>query len=190
MRTPRKRRVAVKYLKEEEIDALFRAITDKRDTALFRLAYHRGLRASEVGLLQLSDYRKEVGRLFVRRLKGSDSAEFRLTAVEQSSLRAWIRERGPAPGPLFTSRNHRAIGRRMLDVLVKEYAKAAGIPRERAHFHALKHSCGTHLAARGEDVLVIKDHLGHRNIRNTMIYVAITPRARESAAERLKDWGR
>jgi hypothetical protein len=42
---------------------------------MFRLAYHRGLRASEVGNLELSDYREIAGRppvarLSVKRLKG------------------------------------------------------------------------------------------------------------------------
>jgi integrase len=183
------KRLTLKYLKEEEIEALFRAITSKRDTAMFRLAYHRGLRASEIGMLQMGDYRKDAGRLYVRRLKGSRAGEYRLTAVEQSSLRAWIRERGPAPGPLFPSRNHRPISRYMLDDLMKRYCAAAGIPRERAHMHALKHSCGTHLA--GElDVQLVQDHLGHADIRSTMVYVQITNRARDAVAERLKDWGK
>jgi hypothetical protein len=32
---------------------------------------------------------------------------------------------------------------------MKEYCAKAGIRREKAHMHALKHSCGTHLAERG-----------------------------------------
>ena len=43
-------------LSQEETDRLFRAITSERDRAIFRLAYHAGLRASEVGLLELRDY--------------------------------------------------------------------------------------------------------------------------------------
>ena len=39
----------VQYLNEEELAALFRSIDSPRDTALFEVAYHRGLRASEVG---------------------------------------------------------------------------------------------------------------------------------------------
>ena len=38
----------VKYLNTEEIKALFGAITDARDRAIFRVVYHRGLRASEL----------------------------------------------------------------------------------------------------------------------------------------------
>jgi integrase len=44
------------YLTPEEIARLFAAIKSPRDRAIFRLAYHRGLRASELGIIQFSDY--------------------------------------------------------------------------------------------------------------------------------------
>jgi site-specific recombinase XerD len=189
MREPRKS-AAPKHLEIDEIERLFSVITDLRDRAMFRLAYHRGLRASELGVMLLSDYRPHSGRLMVRRLKGSNSGEYLLCRVEESSLRAWIRERGAAAGPMFPSRQRGPITRRRLDQLMKRYCAAAGIPAERAHMHALKHSCGSHLVEQGEDILVIQDHLGHRNVQNTMIYLHTTKKARDSAGERLRDWGK
>lgn len=179
-----------KYMTEEEIAAFFDACVDKRDRAIFRLMYHRGLRASEIGKLQLADWRAAVGRIYITRLKGSVSGEFRLTDVEQSSLRAWVRERGNAPGPLFPSRNRRAISRYTLDDLVKRYCAAAGIDRAKAHCHAFKHSCGTHLLTMESDITIVQDHLGHKNIQNTMIYAQITNKRRDDAAERHRGWGK
>jgi integrase len=43
------------YLTPEEIVRLFAAITSPRDRAIFRLTYHRGLRASELGRPSGSD---------------------------------------------------------------------------------------------------------------------------------------
>ena len=81
-RTRTKRRsTEVKYLTAEEISALFSMITSVRDRAIFRVTYHRGLRASEPGLLQLADYRMSGGRLFVHRLKGSKSGEYLATGI-------------------------------------------------------------------------------------------------------------
>jgi integrase/recombinase XerD len=185
----RSKRALPKYLTTEEIDALFSVIDHVRDRAIFRTAYHRGLRASEVGLLKLSDYRSEVGRLYVRRLKGSNSGEFLLTDVEQSSLLAWIAERGPIPGPLFPSRNRYPISRYRLDEMMKHYCNLAGIPAEKPNMHSLKHSCGTHLCEMGKEVAIIRDWLGHRNIQNTMIYLEVTNRARDAAAESMRRWG-
>jgi integrase len=185
----KRHRTLPKYLTTLEIEAFFSVIDDNRDRAIFRVAYHRGLRASEVGLLQLSDYQAEAGKLYVRRLKGSISSEFLLTDVENRSLLAWIDERGPIAGPLFPSRNRTPISRYRLDEMMKQYCRSAGIPAEKAHMHSLKHSCDTHLSEMGKDVAIIRDWLGHRNVQNTMIYLEVTNKGRRSAAESLRDWG-
>lgn len=185
----RKAKTIPEYLTQEEIERFFRAIASVRDRAIFRLVYHRGLRASEIGLFQVADYRPSAGRIFVRRLKGSNSGEFHLTKVESHVLRAWLRERGSAAGALFNSRNHQPVSRFRLDQLMKRYCAAAGVPAVKAHMHALKHSCGTHLSAMEPDIVAIQDHLGHANIQNTMKYVQIASARRDAFAGRLESWG-
>ena len=179
-----------KYLNPEEIQALFRVIKSKRDRAIFRLAYHRGLRAHEVGLLQMSDFRDRDGVLFVHRGKGSISREHSLTDEELRVLRAYVRdERGNHPGPLFPSRQGtRGISRFRLDDLMKQYCKLAAIPADRAHMHALKHSCGTHLAERGLSAEEIQDWLGHRDIGSTAIYMHFSRKRRAAIVDKLRDW--
>jgi integrase len=101
--------------------------------------------------------------LFLYRGKGSISREHSLVDNELRALRAWIKERGTTPGPLFPSRQgSKGISRFQLDKLIKKYCKFAGIKRDKAHFHALKHSCGTHLAERDATADEIQDWLGHR----------------------------
>lgn len=185
---PKRRARSIKYLTEAEVHAFFQVVKAPRDVALFRLAYHRGLRASEIGGFQLSDFRSDAGRLRVPRLKGSNTFEYRLNPIELKALRAYLRARGNRPGALFLSRNGRGISRFRLHELMRRYCAATGIPVEKAHMHAWKHSCGTHLAARRADVLDIKDHLGHRNIQNTMVYVEIMSERRDEFADKLKDW--
>jgi integrase len=179
-----------KFLTEEEVSDLFAVIKSPRDRAIFRVAYHRGLRASEVGMLRLEDFRRGSGRLLVRRLKGSRTAEFPLVAAELASLRAWLRVRGDAPGPLFLSRHKRAISRRMLDVLMRRYCAEAGVPEHLWHFHSLKHSCGTHVYDRTGQLDITREWLGHVSIQSTEIYAQMSERRMVDAAERLRDWGR
>ena len=52
----KRKRKEIKFLTEEELARLFSVIHSVRDHAIFQLAYRAGLRASEVGLLQLRDY--------------------------------------------------------------------------------------------------------------------------------------
>jgi integrase/recombinase XerD len=182
-----------KFLTNEEIERLFAAIERPRDLAIMRVAYHRGLRASEISLLQLADYRPKPQRLYVHRLKGSHSGEYLLCANEVRALNAWIKVRGPQPGPLFPSNRGTGIDRRMLDVLMKRYGALAELPVEKRHMHCLKHSCGTHLLSGTQslaplDVAEVQDHLGHADIRNTMVYARITNRRRDEVGERMRNW--
>ena len=51
----RKQDRAPTYLTQDEVRQLFAAIKDKRDRAIFAVAYRHGLRASEIGMLQTTD---------------------------------------------------------------------------------------------------------------------------------------
>lgn len=175
------------YLQFEEIERLFAVIESARDRAIFRLAYHAGLRASEVGNLQMRDYNPRTERLFVQRLKGSNSGDHHLCRLESKAMHAWLKERGNAPGPIFQSRKGGPISRQMLDVLMKEYGVAAGLPPQLCHFHVLKHTCATHLLAKGYHVEQVQDWIGHANIQNTMIYAHITNARRDEMARELRD---
>ena len=100
-RLKRRKRTLPKYLIPEKKDALFRVIEDPRDRAIFRLAYHHGLRASEIGMIQVKDWRRgtslDMDRLFLRRLKGSIGVETILVNAAATALRAWLRIRGTSP---------------------------------------------------------------------------------------------
>jgi integrase len=188
-RKPRKKD-KLKYLSEEQVEKFFSVMKNPRDVAMFRVMYHRGLRASEVGMIQLSDWNRERDRIRFSRLKGSNGGEYHLTSREVRCLRAWLKVRGSQAGPLFPSRESqdKGISRKMLDVLMKRYGQAAALPADLCHAHALKHSCGTHLLNRGESIEDVQDHLGHANVQNTLVYAKYSAKRREVKDQRLRDW--
>ena len=158
-----------------------------RDRAIFQLAYRAGLRASEVGLLQLRDYDPKADKIFVHRLKGSNSGEHHLVREEARALRAWLKARGSFPGPIFLSKQKRPIDRTTLHLLMKKYGAAAGIPAKLRHFHVLKHCCATHLLSKGFGVERVQDWIGHANIQSTMEYAKVTNARRDDMAQQLKE---
>src|SRR5438132_13645518 len=89
------------YLTEEELTRFLKVIDSPRDKAIFTVMYWRGLRASEIGKLQLSSWRQQANRLFVTRKKGSLAGEFALSPAETKAVKAWVRIRGQLPGALF-----------------------------------------------------------------------------------------
>jgi site-specific recombinase XerC len=92
-----------------------------------QLKLGRGLRASEVGLLEMKHLRMKEDRLYVTRLKGGRTGKFLITERESRALKPYLKDRGWLPGPPFTSRNKRAISRRRLDELMKFYGQRAGL---------------------------------------------------------------
>jgi integrase len=189
----RREKKQVKYLTVAEKNRFFRAISSVRDRAIFRVAYHHGLRASELGKLELSDFRQgsnlNMDRLNIKRLKGSVSGETAMVPTAAQAVRAWIRTRGYTEGPLFPSRQGGRITRCRIWQLMKKYCAAAGIPAEKSHPHCLKHTCATHLISeKKESIIDVQKHLGHAQISNTMIYAQLTDEANEARAKRLREW--
>jgi integrase/recombinase XerD len=188
---PRKRKYAARedFLSADELERLFKAArqNSKRDEAILRVGYCKALRASEVGMLDLADYRVRDNTLTFRRLKGSKGGTFPLYTKEAAALRSYLKERGDQPGPLFLSRHGRAISRRMLDHLMKRYGGAARIAEDKRYFHVLKHTRGTHLHDAGEGILMIQHQLGHRDLRNTQRYTHVSEASSDAMFDRLRD---
>lgn len=177
-----RRTQTIKFLTLDETKRLFSVIKDKRDRAIFLIAYRHGLRASEVGLLQTGDLDFKKLRVMLHRLKGSLSGEHPLQPDEQKALRSHLRNRRLDSPILFPSRRALPISRYMLDDLMKRYGELADIPKEKRHFHVLKHSIATHLLDAGAELRFVQDWLGHANIQNTVIYTALVSTTRETKA--------
>ncbi len=182
---PRKQDRAITFLTQEEVQRLFSAIKTKRDRAIFAVAYRHGLRASEVGMLQLTDLDLKAGRITINRVKGSMSGTYPLKPDTVKLLRSYIKSRKDASPYLFISNRGLPIDRRTLLLMMKKYGTAAGIPKEKQQFHALKHSIGTHILDAGEDVYFAKDWLGHKNIQNTTIYSKFSTGTRDARARKM-----
>lgn len=191
---PRRRApTEVSYLTVREKDRFFAAVHNPRDRAIFRLLYHHGLRASEIGRMDLSDFRPgskiELDRIYIRRLKGSISGETAAVPAAAQAIRAWIRKRGHADGPLFITREKTRISRGRVFQLMRKYCAVANIPKQKSHPHTMKHSCATHLVSdRREAIIEVQKHLGHASISSTMVYAQLTNEANEARAKRLREW--
>jgi integrase len=164
---------------------LLATITSKRDLTIFLTAYYHGLRASEVGLLQIADLDLKRRRIAIPRLKGSPSGVYPLHPDLVKLLRSYLRTRTDESPYLFISNRSLPISRYMLDRLIKTYCTAAGLTRKKCKFRSLRHSIATHLIDANADLRFVQDWLGYTNTGNPRIYAKLTNPTRDREARRV-----
>ncbi len=176
-----------KYLTPHETQELFKVIQEDdsrhavRNRAIFHIGKYCALRASEIGLIHISDYDPDMKQLLCRRLKhGRDNT---LRIVEHAALAAseeYLEIRGNRPDlPLFFSQEQKPVSRKMLDYLMKNYCRHTSIPQNKHHFHTLRHTRAIEILDASGSIYDTQFWLGHTNIRNTQIYLQYTTRQQE-----------
>ncbi len=148
-----------------------------RDRAMLELFYSSGLRISELSGLSLQQVDLENG--FVRVFgKGAKERVVPLGGRARDAVMVYLasgRARLVKPrtgSELFISERGRAISRKTVWVIVKKYAKLAGLGKS-VKPHLLRHSFATHLLGGGADLRAIQEMLGHASIGTTQIYTAV-----------------
>ena len=176
---------AIIYWGQDEMARFFKGLVGARDKAMFPLAYHHGLRASEVSLLRRADLEERRGRLSIQRVKGSLSGVYPLEGDDLRRVRAYLRTCSDDSPYLFLSNRGAPLERRSYWDLVQKYGERVGIAREKLRFHALRHSIAVHLLDAGADIAFVRDRLGHANIQNTLVYMRYTTATRDNQTRRL-----
>ena len=185
--------MAMIALTPDELLAVLKAARSRsaRDWAMILFGYRHGLRASEVCGLKLADVDPKADSISIRRLKGSLHTVQPLyrhkgqpLLDEVTALRAWKRER-KADGSdfLFTSQKGGRLHRSQFFRLFQACSEAAGLPPEKRHPHALKHSLASHLVVGNVNLALVKQCLGHKSIGSTMKYVGVTDSQATEAAQ-------
>jgi type 1 fimbriae regulatory protein FimB len=149
------------FLTQDELRRFLHQCLTERDRAMLLIAYRHGLRASEVGLLQVGDVDLVLRTLFCRRLRGSREGAQPLGSDEVRALRPLLKGRGPLE-PLFQSREGTAISRKRLDAIMKTCGKKADLPPHKRHFQILRYSLAVHLVQAGGDPALADEVLGGR----------------------------
>lgn len=170
-------------LSPESVDRMLRAPREEdrfylRDRALLETLYATGSRASEVIHLKLADLYLDSG--FCKCFgKGSKQRVVPLGQPAILALKAYLQTQRPLLVPagadvleVFVSRAGRPLTREMLWVLVKKYARRAGL-NPKVSPHTLRHSFATHLLSGGADLRTVQELLGHANIRTTQHYTHV-----------------
>jgi integrase len=166
------------YLTKGEVERFFAAIprNNLRDLLLFELMYWLGLRRREATMIRVTDDLLH-GIVWIERVKHGDSHKHRLRRKTLGLLRRYLRGRADGDNPyLFPSRQSPGapISASTVYYLFRRYAEAADLPADRRHPHVLRHSIAVHWMNTRFDIADVMKHLGHKDIKSTQRYAAVT----------------
>jgi integrase/recombinase XerD len=183
-------------LKREEIRALFTACEADtgsigvRDAALLAVILGCGLRRSEAVALSYEDIAPGDRALKVLG-KGNKERLAYVPAGAWQRLQFWVDQvRGEAPGPLFPRiRRHDVVTEsRLTDQAVYHILQVrqlqAGI--EKCAPHDLRRTFATAMLDNGEDLITVKDAMGHASVTTTQKYDRRGEERLRTARNRLK----
>ena len=162
---------------EREIDDLI-AGCNKYIAAFLQLAKETGARAGEIFGLKWIDVDFERRTVTIIPEKGSDPRIFKLSGKMIAML-----NRLPREGErIFSHYKNLSCLRRCFERYRKRAADKFGNPRLlKITFHTLRHWKATMEYAKTKDILHVMNMLGHKNIKNTLIYTQLVKFESENA---------
>ncbi len=158
------------YLDRSELKSLLAAIPDDRNRLMVLVAFHHGLRVSEV--INLTGASIRDGHVKVQRLKGS-----------LKTIQPYVRHSDPA---LDESKGLEELARTVkpserlfpitrfgADKLMRRAGAKAGLPVHLCHFHVLKHSVASQSIGKA-GIENVRQWLGHKSIASTGSYLRVS----------------
>jgi len=165
-----------RFLRDEQVRALFAQIDDPRDLAIFKLMLRCGLRVQEVAKLSLAAVDLKRAQVFVYHGKGAKERVVYLSKDAYQALLAYLGVRPCSRAKrLFLVNKGRFKGQplnvRGIQHRMKYYSKKAGF---KVTCHQLRHTMATQMLNADADLVTIQDLLGHTYIRTTERYCRVS----------------
>lgn len=162
-------------LSYEEVQSIFKTITNKKHLAMLTTIYSAGLRRSELLNLKTSDIISDKSKILIRGGKGRKDRLTLLSPKVLTLLRDYYKEYRPKVWLFEGAEVGSQYSPTSLQLVLKRAAKSAGISR-RVTLHMLRHSFATHMMERGIDIRIIQRLLGHSSLKTTEIYTHVSDR--------------
>jgi len=175
-----------------------RYITGIRNKAILAIMANMGLRVSEVVNLKPGDLNLTKRKLRVVNGKGGVDRDLIIPEYTAEILREWKKSKPKNSRHFFTTIKDKSGGQfasskgsqvsvRYIQFMVKRYAKKAGINKDITP-HTLRHTFATDFIRQGQNVMKLKDILGHSDISTTQIYVTLANKDIEEAINGFKEF--
>jgi integrase/recombinase XerD len=176
-------------LSQEEVARLIDAARPPLHRTLLMALYATGLRRAELARLKVSDVDSKRMIIHIRGGKGRKDRDVMLSPKLLEVLREHWRGLRRKPSAWLFPGNRWHTGDTPITTKVvwdacNEAAQRAGLQKD-VHPHTLRHCFATHLLEAGADLRTIQILLGHRDLKETTIYLHLSQRHLHATASPL-----
>jgi site-specific recombinase XerD len=160
----------------DECSRIFSQVVNPKHKLLLLLGYGAGLRRSEIVGLKWVDISFDEHKIFVRQSKGNKDRVVMLPYSIVAYLEDYRKIYPPDEWVFAGQYKGEALSTGTVQNVMRQAVEKAGLEKK-ASVHTLRHSFATHLLENGTDIRYIQQLLGHTNIKTTMVYTHILPKA-------------
>lgn len=199
VKTPKRTKSLPKSLNENEVQRLINALDNyqtldtkkshtkflrQRNKLILALLYSSGLRVSELVSLRIDNVDLQERTMRIRG-KGEKDRLVLFDDETKKMIEDYLAQRGDDSEYLFINRSNNHLTPRYVQMMIKDYARVAGI-KKKVTPHILRHSFATHLLKNGVDIRAIQQLLGHSNLSTTQIYTSVDMETLKNVYDRAK----
>jgi site-specific recombinase XerD len=164
-----------------------------RDTAILQLLYNTGARVQELVDLDIADIHFEGPFSVTLTGKGSKTRVVPLWDETVKVINHYLSVRkceGIESDHLFLNKNKKPITRFGIGRMINKYANKAAsdcksLKDRKITPHVFRHTTALHLIEADNDISVVKDWLGHADIRTTSLYLEVSIERKRKALAKL-----
>ena len=164
-----------------------------RDKAILQLMYNTGARVQEIADLNITDIHFGTLPSVTLTGKGNKTRIIPLWDKTVNCINRYlsIRNReGIESDHLFLNKNRDHITRFGIGRMINKYVKIAAsdcksLKDRKITPHVFRHTTALHLIEAGNDISVVKDWLGHADIRTTSLYLEVSIERKRKALEKM-----
>lgn len=160
-------------LSKQEVKRLLKAPERIWERVLFGLVYDTGLRINELCNLLIGDVDLDRGQVHVRQSKNKKDRYITMSLHIVRGIEKHLALNSPLDY-LFESPTRKGIPicKTHIRRLLKATVEKAGIKKQ-VCVHTLRHTYATHQLESGQNIMIVKESLGHADIQTTLMYLHI-----------------
>ena len=194
-------RPTVTYLSKEELAEILaqpnlRTVAGRRDVVMLSILYDTGARVQELIDLSVGDVRLDPPAQVRLLGKGRKTRAVPLMESTVQLLHQHIQENhldrpGQFDKPLFQNAHHQRLSRSGIRYILQKYLVTAQSKcpslNQTVTPHTLRHTKGMHLLQSGISLDMIRDFLGHADVKTTQIYARANLEMKRNALEKIAE---